>query len=387
MATSDRRVAQDGRVNWQAGNSGWRGVLRLWAFVPALAIRPSCLLWAAIPIAFEHAVRPFPEIARPILDSQALAGMDLRDFVTYGAALALLPYVSLFDALRRLASDGAVTWGDAQIALRTLLAWVVWTAAGGWIAAASAASLWGFSSCGLNEVYRRGGAATTPVYGALLGSAALTSAAACGWLICLLALRIPVAGAVFSVFGSLFVLGFGGLTILAALMTAASWLLIPACGALHRADAFETLSRAYSYLLARPARFAVLFAAAIVQSALLLELASGCLFGLVMATRSMGLGVAAPEAAVERLAQSVTALGTFGVELLAASLFWSAGTVICLILREEEDGMPVTEATWPNADDRNGEADVELPLFGQAAAPPRPRPEASEPEDGKEGER
>jgi hypothetical protein len=156
-------------------------------------------------------------------------------------------------------------------------------------------------------------------------------------------------------------LGLGMVMVLLLFGLVAGWPLLHASIAADAQDVLDSLSRCFSYLNQRPARFAfcVLLAWVIGVPALIVVnlVASG-----VVQLAAWGLSFSAPEPNIAALSEPIRlaagvgttatvlpALWRGAIGLLAQgwiyAYFWSAGAHIYLLFREEVDGTPWTEVS------------------------------------------
>jgi hypothetical protein len=201
--------------------------------------------------------------------------------------------------------------------------------------------------------------------------------------------RIPVVGeAVLGVlWGVSLLIGF--LMAAVAVIVCAGWPLMIAAISVESSDGFDGLSRANTYVTNRPgyALFLVLFA--VTYGGLLLYFVAGVTelaVELSMQATDAGSGesinemirpaINLGEGMVEPVSGPGYGLTQFWARLarmlptaFVYSYFWTAATIIYLLLRRREDGTPLAEIQ-PN-DSRSGERPA--PLVGMAAATERER--------------
>lgn len=206
------------------------------------------------------------------------------------------------------------------------------------------------------------------------------------WAFCALAGlvgRIPVAGEI--LLGILWIvpLLLGFLMTLTLLGLAVGWPLMFATISTEGSDAFDGMSRSFSYVYDRPWHYLwmvlvamlygslVIFLAAVIASALVSFASWGVSAGLNdQQALAVPQGVLAPGAAMgERsMLGDLAGLWTRGVGLLlwgfVYSYFWTITTIIYFVLRQSDDGTPMDEVYVPQAPDRN----ESLPLVGTAVS-------------------
>ncbi|MGC8640314.1 MAG: hypothetical protein ACP5XB_10615 [Isosphaeraceae bacterium] len=272
--------------------------------------------------------------------------------LTEPSRILVSPLVSLFEpvkgATRTLRALAAIVWVI-----------VVWGITGGAIARMAVVAESSRHRLGMADAIRFAlrfalPLCVTPLWPLLaIGLCAL----GCAGLGVLYRLPEPVG----SILGGIFLViafGFGLVMVLLLFGLVAGWPLFHASIAAETQDVLDSLSRCYSYLNQRLARFAfcVLFAWMIGVPALIAVnlVASG-----VIHLAAWGLSFSAPESSVAVLSESIRlaagvgtaatilpALWRGGIGLLAQgwiyAYFWTAGAHIYLLLREEVDGTPWT---------------------------------------------
>ena len=275
------------------------------------------------PILPASAIEAIPEAStRGLLEIMGVVAEPFRTVVA--------PFVGLFSR-----GSGAAAW--SRSALMAIWAVVVWGIAGGAIARIAVVQAAGDRRVGLGTAVRFAlgkapsliGAPLTPMLGVAI------FAACCGLFG--LACRVPwgIGAAIAWALGFVpLLLGLVMALILAGL--ALGWPLMHATVAAEGEDAPDALSRSYSYVNQRLARYAAHALASLAIGSVGLILA--ILFArVVMALADWGVGLGAadvPAPAHEFWARVVGLL----VHAWIYSYFWSAASIIYLILRRDVDG-------------------------------------------------
>ena len=291
--------------------------------------------WSALDAAFGGPVFPFAQVlpgsaleAAPEAPMKALA--DVAVLVTEPFRVVVAPFVALFRP-----RPGPGSWSKA--ALMAVWAAVVWGIAGGAIARIAVVQAAGERRVGLVTASRFAlrkspsliGAPLTPMLAVAIfaGSSALFG----------LACRAPwgIGAAIAWVLGFVPLL-LGLVMALILLGLALGWPLMHATVAAEGEDAPDALSRSYSYVNQRLARYAAHLLASLAIGAIGLLLAIA-FARVVLALADWGVGLGAsevPESARLFWARVVRML----VHGWAYSYFWSAASIIYLILRRDVDG-------------------------------------------------
>lgn len=173
--------------------------------------------------------------------------------------------------------------------------------------------------------------------------------------------RLPFVGWLWLVLMSpvILMLSFGAAFLL--ITTAFAWPLMVASVATDDCDSFGGLSRAYSGLTGRPWQAFGFICAGLIAGFLLMSFVG--LFGVVTywcATSSAAIG-AGTEQIQGSLAMPVAFLTQLIAEGVGISYFWSAATMISLLLREEIDGVPLHRLAL---DDEQRPVREDLPVVG-----------------------
>jgi hypothetical protein len=259
-------------------------------------------------------------------------------------------------------------------------------------------------------------------------TAALLPAVGIGafWLLCTIGGwigRIPVVGQ--PVLGLLWglELAFGFLMALILIAAIAGWPLMYATIGVEASDGFDAFSRSYSYVFTRPWHYLWFGIVALTYGAFVttfISLVASLVVYLSAAGVASGLGSAragamllgSPDsvggpAFVSSLPSSHVGVGTFFagawlqvvglvVSGFAVSFFWTASTVIYLLLRQVDDATDFREVYPPPSEEKDelrpfvgvAASDhpvIERPPEGDFAAGPRRAPGASEPDAPRQG--
>jgi hypothetical protein len=236
------------------------------------------------------------------------------------------------------------TWSTVGLAVASLVLWLlVWGIAGCAlsrlaaveIAKSERASLASALRMGLRYVFDLVYAPGLPMLAAaFLGLIAVGFAAIC---------RIPGAGP--AVVGGLWciplALGFGMLIVLIG--ATAGWPLMVAGIAVERSDGFDGLSRAYGYIYDRPWHFVWFVIVAIVVGGIgLFAVSCAADLGVLLADGSAAWGLAPDTIAPAGVRVWHTVIA-YLVQGYVASYFWSASTIVYMLLRQSSDGVQLTE--------------------------------------------
>ena len=358
--------------------------------VPGAAADPKRLMLAALGLVLTHAGwagldRVFPgstEVTPVMLVEGGHASRAFGiDEVAEPFHHVASPFVALFDPT----ADGPAFAHAACAAVWVVL---VWGLLGGAIARSAAVSAAKFERITMREALRFALGKPLPLLGTpflpMLGVAAVAGAVAAFGLV----YRIPGAGP--TVGGALAVLPLiGGLLLTLVLIGLwAGWPLMPASVAAEAEDGFDAMSRAYAYVHQRPWHYAAY--AALAATLGWVGAAFVRLFAdLVVRLAVWALEFGAPAATVAEL-YGLTGrpadpahgfwLGVVGlfVHAWAYSYFWSAATVIYLLLRLDVDGKPFHAVAHRGRPNLLGEAAAAGParVAEPASAVPAPHAEA-----------
>lgn len=287
----------------------------------------------------------------------------LAELMTEPFRLVAIPFLKLF-------SRGVGPWAWSRSALMAAWAVAVWGVFGGAIARIAVVQAAGDRRVGLGSAVRFAIRKAGPLIGAPLTpmlAVAIFAASCAGFG---LLYRIPRGiGATVAAFLGFLPLLAGLLMAMILLGLAAGWPLMHATVAAEGEDAADALSRAYSYVNQRLARYAAhaLAAWAIGTAGLVLVLVFA---RVVVALADWGVALGAPEdlgstelAASGRIFWSQ--LVGWLVHAWIYSYFWSAASVIYLILRRDVDGAEWHDVYLPEHD-----ADT----FADEAPAPEPEP-------------
>ncbi len=287
--------------------------------------------------------------------------------VTEPVRVVVTPFTALFAR-----GEGPRAW--FRSALMAVWAVVVWGIAGGAIARIAVVQAATGGRVGLRSAVRFAlgksasliGAPLTPLFGVGI------FAATCGLFGLLY--RIPWGvGPTIAAFLGFVPLLLGLIMALILIGLAMGWPLMHATVAAEGEDAPDALSRSYSYVNQRMARY---LAHALVSWIIgTIGLAVAILFaGAVVALAGWGVGLGAPDPIPStELADTVRAFWPRLVGVLVHawvySYFWSASTLIYLILRRDVDGTPWQDVYLPEHD-----ADTFADDLAQAAPVESPEP-------------
>lgn len=151
---------------------------------------------------------------------------------------------------------------------------------------------------------------------------------------------------------------------------AVGWPLMLASSAVEDADAFDAFGRIYNYVFARPwyALFLVILTL-IYGSALIVFGATLLTTTNVLTQWSVGSGIAELNSEFgSRAIQTWHNIGQLVLQGFVVSYFWTAATIVYVLLRKSEDGTPIDAITLPHV---TPPGDQELPLVGIPAAEKR----------------
>ena len=323
-------------------DAGWWGIA--WAF------------GSPVPRSFELPTGPmFPELTDPSLISPGRVGWAVVEpFRT-----VVVPFASLF-------TPGSGPRGWFESALMGLWAVVVWGVVGGAIARIAVVQASGGHRVGLGTAVRFALGKSASLVGAPLTPMLAVALLAGGCALFGLLYRIPggIGEGVAAVLGFVPLL-LGLVMALILLGLALGWPLMHATVAAEGEDAPDALSRSYSYVNQRLARYAAHLVAALAIGTVGL-LAAELFARVVRGLASWGVSLGAP-AVPEDLGRVGPLFWEKVVGLLvhgwAYSYFWSAASIIYLILRRDVDGTAWHDVYLPehDADTFAGDAAPAIP--------------------------
>ena len=306
--------------------------------------------------------------------------------------LVLLPVRTVIEPAVLLFQPG-LTWTAAAYAWTRLL-WtlLVWSVFGGAITRIAAVQMARDERVGLRSALRFVGERYLSFVGApLIG---LVVAVGIPWLICYvggLIGRIPYAGP--TIGGALWIVALvlGLVMALAVVWLAPGWPLMFAAISAEGSDAFDGISRSFSYVYDRPWHYLWFAAAATVYGSVVIffvvlvialsvylagwAVGSGMGIERVAAlysasptnlggTRGFGASTAAPLPAATVLVAAWLHVVSVLQMAFVYSYFWTVSTIIYFLLRQSDDATDLDEVYLPQAD----QADELLPLVGVAAS-------------------
>lgn len=327
---------------------------------------------------------PLQDLGRPL--GELVAAARSLDIGRFGEAMTALFITTPLGLVR--ADDGLLPpWGDLVSTMVLLPAALVLAALAGGAIARSAA--WEFARAERLIWTRAAGFALarwSSLVGALAGPLALMWLAALGLYLAGWVMAVPGL----DVLGSavLPVLMLGGLAI-ALTMLAFFFghpLVLPAV-ACDGADAFDAVQRAFAYVFARPIRLAGYLAVAIIQGVAAFLLLGGLAFVVLSVTRYTtgvpielsGMTTPEPEGWTDRASAWLVGFWSATVRIAVAgyavSLYFTAGTLVYLLMRRLVDGQDETQL-WAG---EGLSATAATAAGGAAAAVTRPGPDAPAP--------
>ena len=263
------------------------------------------------------------------------------------------PVTGLFQLIGSLL--GKPTWGTAGMAVASIVIWLLlWGVAGCALSRMAAVEVAKSERTGLGSALRLAFRYVFDlVYapGLPLLAAAFLGLIAAGFAALS---RIPGAGP--AVAGALWciplALGFGMLLVLIG--ATAGWPLMVAGIAVERSDGFDGLSRAYGYIYDRPWHFVWYVIVAIVIGGIgVFAVACAADLGVLLADGSAAWGLAADSGALAG-ARVWHAVLAYLVQGYVASYFWSASTIVYMLLRQSSDGVQLTELDSGEPPERDG---------------------------------
>ena len=295
--------------------------------------------------------------------------------------VVVLPITGHVTAARHLFSPGTGVTGTATAISLLLMYLFVWSICGVGISRMAATTFAAETATNLQSSVRYSlGKLTSSMGAAIVPLLAIITLWVMTTLFGLLG-RIPGIGeALIGIgWGIALLCGFGMAIILLGL--AAGWPLMLCSVAVEDADAFDAFGRIYNYLFARPWYGLWLLILTLLYGSALTIFASTVLqttHGLAEWAVSSGLGY-------DRLSNVIHSPGkqpgfpTTAVEIwrniaglilhgFIVSYFWTAATIVYMLLRKSEDATPLDTVTLPN---QSPPGDQELPLVGVPAAEKR----------------
>jgi len=376
-----------GFIGWLGMTAGWRFFSYCWSESADPVVQQGIRDLQRWPWEYSPASYGTPAIQLPSYDTVRNASAELART----ASILSLPAVALFHAQLTLS-------GFFYFLFCTIWAILVWSIFGAAITRIAALALTREHKLGL-----RGGLAFGMLHWPSFAGGPVLPLAAClllavpllvlGWIA-----RLDVGAFFVSVIWPLALVG-GGLMTLLALGLFLGWPLVWPTISTEATDAFDGLSRSYSYTLHRPLRYFAYVLVAGALGALLLCIVAfvvSLIQGLTLWGFSIGSGTARLTALT---AEGITAeqgamfrgahhLMSFWMHLLqliplavAASYFWTAMTQIYLLLRRDEDGAELDEVFLPAQDKEYGLPPLKTDAAGVPSVADTLPPANSSPDD------
>ncbi len=331
----------------------------------------------------------FRDLDEPLPSAEAMLANPLRPvhFAVSQGPQVLTPVTQVLHQGRSLV-EAKFRWGRTSLGIVEILwTWAVWAVFGTFICRLAALDFLG-RDVGWSEAWRfcrsRVGAAFTAPLLPLVGVLGL-------WIPCLIAgwiTRIPAIGEPLVAVGWVLVWGCGAGLALLLLGLTLCWPLMIATVGVEGTDAFDGLSRSYNYLFSRPwyLLWMVLIALVVGGGGLFAArwLAAGAetlaLQSFAAGANDVTVSQFQPHSPLEGISAEIVQfwhrLIRLGIHAFAHSYFWTAVTVIFLLLRKSVDSTPLDQL----GEDRRPSIG-ELPLAGIPAAerrekgmPPSPVP-------------
>ncbi len=366
-----------------ASAARWAPSIGVLARAVGIAADPRKLILAGLGlIVYRAGLLPFEpltfRLAPPIDRFDILAGdvwIELAGRVAEPARAVVSPFRQVF-------ARGIGWHGFARSTLIGLWAVVVWGLAGGAIARIAVVEAATGRKLGLGTAARFALGRAVALIAAPLTPMVAVAFFAAGCALFGLLYRIPggVGSTIAAIFTFLPLLAGLGMTLI-LLGLAAAWPLMHATVAAEGEDTPDALSRSYAYVNQRLPRYAILAATSWTIGAVGLGLA--ILFArAVLALSDWGVALGAPDAVTTTdLSHTIRGVWLSAVALLVQawtySYFWSAASIIYLLLRRDVDGTEIHDVYLPEHD-----ADT---FAGEPAVSSLPHAEASTVSDPAEG--
>lgn len=276
-----------------------------------------------------------------VVESSALIPAELRTLEPIARESLVAPWFSIVRPLGRVLGYSREKVPRVNSACRAIAALALWSLTGVILCRRSALIFAGNDDSTFGQSARYGFKRWAVCAGAPL--IPLSAAALLGLILAVMGFvgRLPLLGSTWLLITSPVIAAIGFAIAFLFLATAIGWSLMTAAVSTDDCDSFGSLSRAYSGLTGRPWQVAGHFTLSAVVGIILMGvvvLVSELTIWCAMSCVSAGSG---NERALDTLLDPLrTMLGAI-TSGIGASYFWSASTIVYLLLRQEVDGVPL----------------------------------------------